>query len=513
MDYVKQPGPAGDTAGVRRAKPGLPAVRALATVMAGVLVAGCAAGPDFKPPDAPDVPGYTATPVPAETTSAPTMLGDPQRFGGGVDVNAEWWTALGSPRLDALVDEAFRANPTLAEARAALRQAREIHSARAGSTLYPQVDAGLGAERQRMNPGAFGQDGDAREFSLYNAGVEVHYRLDLSGGNRRALEGLAARADFRRYELAGAGLALAGNVVTSAINQGRLSGQMESTAAMLSAREEQLQIARERVRLGTAAPDEVLASQREVEETRAELIRLRLESRQNEHLLAVLAGREPGAGPMPDFALGEFTLPADLPLVLPSELVRRRPDIRAAEALLQAANAEYGVAVARLYPQVDISAGLGSQALSTGALFGSGTGVWSLVSQLTQPLFNQGLPPERRASLAAFDAAAANYQRVVLESLRNVADVLRAIEHDADALVAHAAADAAARGSVRSVQRQYELGTASYVQLLIAQESAEQARLRLIAAQARRLADTAALFQAMGGGATPDIEPFVDTAD
>jgi NodT family efflux transporter outer membrane factor (OMF) lipoprotein len=470
--------------------------------MGSALVAACAAGPDFRQPAAPDVPAYTATPVVEETASASAMLGEAQRFRTGVDVSAEWWRALGSPRLDALVDEAFEASPTLAGARATLRQAQEIHSARRGSTLYPRADADLSAERQRMNPGAFGQPGDAREFSLYNAGVGVHYELDLAGGNRRALEALAARAEFQRYQLEGASLTLAGNVVTSAINQARLAGQITSAEAIVSAREKQLQIARERVRLGQAAPDEVLALQSGVEESRAELIQLRLERQRNEHLLAVLAGRAPGAGAWAGFALDEFTLPTDLPLVLPSELVRRRPDIRAAEALLKAANADYGVAVAGMYPQLDLSAGLGSQALSTGALFGSGTAVWSLVSRLTQSLFDPGLPAEKRASLAAFDAAAANYQNVVLESLRNVADVLRAVENGADALAAYAAADAAAQSAVQFVHRRYQFGTASYLEVLNAEETAQQSRSRLIAAQAQRLAETAALFQAMGGGLT-----------
>ncbi|MDO9113894.1 MAG: TolC family protein, partial [Polaromonas sp.] len=182
------------------------------------------------------------------------------------------------------------------------------------------------------------------------------------------------------------------------------------------------------------------------------------------------------------------------------ELVRRRPDIQAAEALLHAANAEYGVAVAKLYPQLNISASLGSQALSTGALFGGGSAVWSLIGQLTQPLFNPGLPAEKRASLAAFDAAAANYQSVVLEALRNVADVLRALDNDAQTLAALATADIAAQGSLESMQRQYALGAASYVQLLTAQQQAQQNRINLIAAQSQRLVDSAALYQALGGG-------------
>ena len=474
--------------------------RKLAILALAVGLAGCAAGPDFKRPAAPEVVDYTATPVPAQTESAPTRLGEAQRLVSDMPIDGQWWRNLKSPRLDALIEAALTASPTLASARATLRQAQEVHAAQAGSTLYPQVDAGLGAQRQRANPSALGQVGDAREFSLYNASVDLRYNLDLAGGNRRALEALAARSDYRRYELDAARLTMAGNIATTAITRARLAEQIAATAAILRAQEEQLHIARERVRLGQAAPDEALALQTLVEQTRAELPTLRKQMWQTEHLLAVLAGRAPGAGGIPDLTLADFTLPTELPLVVPSELVCRRPDIQASEALLHAANAEYGVAVAKLYPQINLSANLGSQALTTGALFGSSSAVWNVVGQLTQPLFNPGLPAEKRAALAAFDAAAANYQGVVLEALRNVADALRAVENDAQALAALAAADEAAQGSLRSVERQYQLGAASYVQLLIAQQQAQQTRLGLAAAQAQRLADSVALYQALGGG-------------
>lgn len=465
-----------------------------------VLLAGCAAGPDFKRPAAPAVADYTAMPLEGQTESAAVRLGEPQRLVTGMAVDAQWWRSLKSPKLDALIEQAFQASPTLASAQATLQQAQETHAAQAGSTLYPQVDAGLGAQRQRMSPSAQGLPGDARTFSLYNASVGVHYNLDLAGGNRRALEALAARADFRRFELEAARLTLAGNIATAAITRARLADQFEATAAILKAQEEQVQIARERVRLGHAAPDEVLALQTQTEQTRAQLPTLRKQMQQTGHLIAVLAGRAPGAGGIPEFTLADFSLPAELPLVVPSDLVRRRPDIQAAEALLHAANADYGVAVARLYPQVNLSASLGSQALTTGALFGPGSAVWSLVGQLTQPLFNPGLPAEKRAALAAFDAAAANYQGIVLEALRNVADALRAVENDAQTLAALAAADEAAQSSLRFVDRQYQLGAASYVQLLIAQQQAQQTRVGVAAAQAQRLADSVALYQAMGTG-------------
>ena len=471
----------------------------LASSLLASVLAGCAAGPDFERPAAPDVSSYTAAPLSGQTASSPGLMGDAQNFSMGQRVGAQWWHSLGSSKLNALVEQAWQASPSLAKARATLRQAQEVYSAKSGAILYPQVDGSLGALRQRTNPSAQGQSGEAREFSLYDASIDVHYQLDLAGGNRRTLEALAARAEYQRYELEGAQLTLAANIVTTAITQARLAGQFQSTEAILRAMDEQLRITQERVRLGQAAPYEVMALQTEVEQTRAEIPALRKQLQQNVHLLAVLVGQAPGVGGLPTFALDEFTIPTDLPVVLPSELLRRRPDIQAAEALLHAANAEYGAAVAKLYPQINISASLGSQALTTGALFGGGSAVWMLAGQFAQPLFNPGLPAEKRAALAAFDAAAANYQSVVLDSLRNVADVLRAVENDALSLAALTAADTAAQGSLESVQNQYKLGASSYVQLLIAQKQAQQTTINLIGAQAQRLVDSTALYQAMGG--------------
>lgn len=465
-----------------------------------VGLAGCAAGPDFQRPTAPGVARYTATPVADGAAAAPTQFGETQRLVEGLPIETRWWQSLGSSALDGLINEAFHASPTLASISANLRRAQELLAAQAGSTQYPQVDVALGSQRQQMSPSSQGLSGDARQFSLYNASVGVHYNLDLAGGNRRALEALAARADYRRFELTAARLALAGNMATAAVTRARFAAQLEATTAIVRGQDELLRLAHGRVRIGQASPDEALSIQAQVEQTRAELPALRKQLQQTEHLLAVLAGRAPGMGAIPAFVLADFTLPAEMPLVVPSELVRRRPDILASEALLHAANADYGVAVAKLYPQMNLSANLGAQALTTGALFGGGSAAWGLVAQLTQPLFNPGLPAAKRAALAAFDGAAANYQSVVLESLRNVGDTLRAVENDAQTLTALAAAHMAAHSSLQSVERQYRLGAASYLQLLIAQQQEQSIRVKMVAAQAQRLVDSVALYQAMGGG-------------
>jgi NodT family efflux transporter outer membrane factor (OMF) lipoprotein len=466
--------------------------------LAVAALAGCAAGPDFKRPEPPQQAGYTAAP-PAQTASAPVELGGAQRFVAG-EAAAAWWQALGSAKLNRLIEQALQASPTLEAAQATLRQASENYEARAGSTLYPQANVGLGAQRQQANNAPSGQPGGERLFELYSASVNVSYNLDLSGGNRRALEALAAQADYQRYQFEGARLTLAGNIATAAITQAQLMAQIRASEAILAFQVEQLDLTRRRLALGAAAESEVLAQQTKVEQTRAAIPALRNRLDQTTHLLAVLAGQPPGAAGLPQFELTDFTLPSALPLRVPSELTRRRPDIRAAEALLHSANAQHGAAVAKLYPQLTLSANLGSQALTAASLFGSGSAVWGLAGQLAQPLFNGGLRAEARAAEAGYEAAAANYQQTVLQALRNVADVLRAIDNDAQTLSANAAAEAAARDSLRLVQRQYELGAASYLQLLVAQQQAQQIGIDLIAGQAQRLADSVALYQAMGGG-------------
>ena len=274
--------------------------RAVTSWLAAAVLTGCAAGPDFLAPASPHVTGYTSVPLPAQTASAATLHGEPQRVGVGRDIGASWWQALGSPRLDTLIEQALKSSPTLASAEATLRQAREWHAAQAGSTLYPRVDANAGAQRQRTNPSAQGQAGAGHEFSLFSASIGVRYRLDLSGGNQRALEALAARSEHRRYQLEGARLSLAGAIAQTAIARARLSGQVAAMQVLVQMQEEQLDLTRQRVRLGQAAGDEVLALQAQLEQMRAGMPALRKQLEHSEHLLAVLAGQAPGAATVPE---------------------------------------------------------------------------------------------------------------------------------------------------------------------------------------------------------------------
>ena len=484
---------------------GLPLINKLAWLSA-LILSGCAAGPDFKSPAAPDVTTYTATPLPAQTASSVGAFGATQRFVAGTAMPSAWWQQFNSPKLDVLIQQALAANPTLEASAAVLRQAEQNYEAQAGSSLYPQANAKLGAQRQAINAAPQGKTGGNNIFNLYNTTLAVSYNFDLSGANRRALEALAAQTDYQRFQLDGARLTLAANIAITAITQAQLAAQIETSNAIIAAETEQLRITGERMRIGAASELEVSALQTQLEQTRATLPPLRNRWQQTGHLLAILAGQPPGSAGMPQFTLTDFTLPTNLPVSVPSTLVRQRPDIQAAEALLHAANAKHGEAIAQQYPQISLTANLGSQAITTAALFGSSSAVWGLAGQLTQPLFNLGLRAEARAAEAGFDAAAANYRQTVLQALRSVADSLRALDNDAQTLAAQAAAASSSQTSLQLVQQQYKLGVASYVQLLTAQTQEQQAQTGLVTAQAQRLTDTVALYQAMGVGADSTSE-------
>lgn len=461
------------------------------------ILGGCSSVAPYLPPSLPSATAFTADTAPTQTLSVTDLNHQVQRFVEG-QTDAQWRRSLRSPVLDAFVSGALHDSPTLAAAQSVLVQAREAVLAQTGSTQLPQVELGVGTQRQQISPSSQGVSGDTREFGLYSASVGVRYRFDFGGGTDSSLRALAARADIRQHELNAARHTLAATIATTAIARARLAGQIESQSAILKTQNELIRMAGVRERLGQAAPEEVSALTVQAELTRASLPLLRKQLQQAEHLLAVLAGRQPIQG-VPAFTLADFSLPTQLPVSVPSEWARQRPDIQAAEAALRAAHGELGAAYARQYPQLNLSANLGSQALSTSALFGGAAAVWSVTGQLSQPLFNAGLPAERRAAQAALDAAAANYQRVVLEALRSVADALRAVEHDAEALAALSRSVQAAEAQHRVLARQFHAGAASAVQLLVADQMLLQAKSGLVAAQAQRLVDSVVLSAALAG--------------
>jgi NodT family efflux transporter outer membrane factor (OMF) lipoprotein len=474
--------------------------RLLTAVLATLpLVACTAVGPDFNAPVAPAVATYNQHAL-KTTMAADLPLGEAQQFQLAPSVSVDWWHAFHSDQLNTLVAQALASSPSLAAAEATLRQSQQVYAAQSGATRYPLVSAKLGAQKQKSNNSGIGLAGGERIYEIYNAGVNVTYNFDLFGGNRRALEGYAAQADYQRYQWQGAQLTLAANVVTTAMSQAQYDAQIKATMAIIAAQQQQLDIAQKRYQLGAIAQGDVLSLQTLLAQTQATLPALQNRLAQTRTLLATLIDKTPAEVTLPQFTLSDFQLPTALPLVVPSELVRQRPDIQASESLFHVASAQYGVAVASAYPQINLSANLGSQALAASSLFGAGSIVWGLASQLVQPLFNGGLQAGIKGAEASFDAAAANYRVTVLQAFRNVADVLQVLESDAQILQAQAQAYQSAQAALNLVQQQYKIGSATYLQLLTAQQQAQQTQIALVAAQTQRLTDTVAFYQAMGGG-------------
>lgn len=467
-----------------------------------LLVAGCAAGPDFKRPEAPKVTAYSPKPLPERVSPADASGAPPQRFVPGMDIPAQWWTLFHSPQLSRLVERALKANPDLQAAQATLRQAQENAYAAEGA-LYPAVNANGSAARQRLNGAQFGQPGGTGSvFTLYNASVSVSYAIDISGAVRRTLEGLQAQAEFERYRAEGAYLTLASNVVTTAVQEASLRAQLAATREIMDVESVQLDMLQRQYDVGAIALSAVLAQKTALAQTRATLPQLEKQLALLRNQLTALAGAFPSEEDEAEtFDLATLELPPDLPVSLPSRLVEQRPDIRASESLLHSASAQVGVATANMLPQVTLSGGAGSVATTGGKLFSSGSGIWSLGLNLTQPIFHGGtLLHERRAAIAAYDSAAAQYRSTVLSAFQDVANVLDALQFDGEILQAQMLAAQSATDSLDIARKQYQAGAASYLVLLNAEQAYQQTRIALAQARASRYADTAALFQALGGG-------------
>jgi NodT family efflux transporter outer membrane factor (OMF) lipoprotein len=421
------------------------------------------------------------------------------------EVPRDWWTRFGSEELDALVTEALRANPSVKAAQAALRQALEIVAAQRGA-FFPNVQASFDPSRQRNAVGVLAptlSSGTAL-FNLYTTQVSVTYVPDVFGANRRQVESLAALAEASRFQLDATYLTLTANVVTTAIQESGLRAEIAATERVVALEREALSVLRRELELGAIAEGDVFAQEAVLAQLEATLPPLHRQLQSSRDLLAVLTGHLPADFKPVRFELDQLSLPTDLPLGVPSQLVERRPDVRAAEAQLHAATAQVGVAIASLLPQVTITGNIGSSATAMGDLFKPGTGFWSLGASLTQTLFEGGtLIHRKRAADAALDQAGALYRSAVLTAFQNVADALHALDTDADALGAAARAESAAQKSLDVVQHQLELGSVSYLALINAEQTYQQASISLTQARANRYADTAALFQALGGSVTP----------
>jgi NodT family efflux transporter outer membrane factor (OMF) lipoprotein len=473
-----------------------------------IAIAGCTSEP-VRPPAIPTAEQYTSSAVADQSSLAVAIQGGgAQSFVSGQDIPAEWWHLFQSPALDGLVRQALDNSPTLAQANAKLRQVQSDKDSRAGAQ-WPKVDAKVSANRIDLDSNALGQALPlSPPLDLYLASVGVSYNLDIFGATRHELRGLQAQVDYQRYELEAARLSLAGNVVTAAIREASLREQIATVEEIIALQTNRLTIVEKLEQLGTAAHGDVVAQRLDLAQTRVQLPELQRQLEQVRHRLAVYIGQAPGTAQLPEFHLAELQLPAQLPLSLPSELARQRPDIRAAEAMLHQAGEQVGVATAHLYPQITLSATVGSIATHSGDLL-SGDNLFSLLgASLTQPIFHgRELQAKRRSAVATYEQAGAAYKEVVLNGLQNVADVLRALEADAQKVHDRAEAAEQARSYQEIVVARYKAGGVSYYTLLDAERRLHAAQLDRTQAVADRYANSAALLQALGGGWWKEEQP------
>jgi NodT family efflux transporter outer membrane factor (OMF) lipoprotein len=471
--------------------------------LAAGLLAGCAVGPNFKTPAPPHTAGYVpAGQLPPTTTSAPLPGGAAQRFIDGLDIPGQWWTLFQSAQLNALIERALANSPTLEAAQAALRQANENLAAQRGS-YYPSVSGSVESQRQKASGASFGIPGFPASYfyNLDTASVNVSYTLDAFGGTRRQVEALKAQAEYEQFALEASYLTLTANIVTAAVNEASLRAQIGATEDIARSQQTQLDIVKRRVTAGGASRADVLQQQATLQSTLASLPPLRSQLAQQRNQLATYVGDLPADYMGGEFKLESLTMPLDLPVSLPSKLVEQRPDVREYSALLHEATAQVGVATANMLPQITLTGSFGQDASSFSNIFSPAANVWSLIGSLTQPLFKGGqLTHQRRAAVAAAQEAAANYKVTVITAFQNVSDTLYALQGDADALAAQTTAERSAADSLTTVQAQYKSGAASYVQVLSAEQTYQTAAVALVKARAQRYADTAALFQALGGG-------------
>ena len=462
-----------------------------------LLLTGCAVGPDYVRPQPPGVDQYTQGLEPTQTMDA---AGQTQYFDYGNTIAADWWQVFKSPQLEEIIKEAVAQNRTLAAAEARLRQSQELLQAGYG-VFYPQANFSLAAIRQKFSPTQLGSNLPGNTFNLYTPQVSVSYTLDVFGGQRRNVEDLAAQVDYQGYTAQATYITLLGNVINACIAQAAYQAQIEATQEIIKIIKEQVRLTETQSTAGTVPYASVVSLQTQLAGAEATLPPLKQNLSKTNHLLAALVGRTPGQWGPPRLTLKEITLPRKLPVTLPSELVRRRPDILAAEAQLHSASAQIGVATAAMCPNITLSAGLGQNLTDITNLLGEAGQFWNFGAALAQPIFQGGtLRYKRRAALEAYQASLADYQQVVITAFQQVADSLRAVENDAQTLKAQTDALNAATQALNLVKANHQAGMVNYLQILNADNQYQQAKLGYIQAQALRLQDTAALFVALGGG-------------
>lgn len=470
--------------------------------IAGVLLStGCVVGPNFKKPAAPAGAGYTPGPIATTTGTPNTPAGEAQHFADGADIPGEWWSVFHSKELDGLIERSLKSNPDIKAAQASLVVARENMLAQKGF-YYPSLTGSFSATRSKTsNAISPTPNNGALNFSLLTPQLSISYVPDVFGLNRRTVESLKAQEQQARFALAATHITLSSNVAAGAVQEASLRAQIQATRELISINTDMLKILREQFAKGYASRLDVAAQESQLAQIAATLPPLVKQLEQQRDLLRVLSGSLPNHELPETFELASLQLPQELPLSLPSQLVEQRPDVRQAEENLHSASALIGVAIANRIPLFNLTADTGSTALRIGDIFSSGTGFWDLGASVTQPIFDGGtLLHKERAAKAAYDQANEQYRSTVLTAFQNVADTLHALQQDAEALKAAAAAKDAATVTLNLTKKQLDSGYVNYLALLSAEQGYQQAQMNLVQAQTNRYADAAALFQALGGG-------------
>jgi NodT family efflux transporter outer membrane factor (OMF) lipoprotein len=457
-----------------------------------VLLASCTLGPDFTRPETRPAKGYTQ--------EGDTLTHSPQHIVAGTP-GKDWWTAFHAPALDNVIALAAANNQTLAAARATLEKAQESVAAQEGD-LYPHVELDAAAGRQKYGVSLFGPSNfNIPPFSYYTVGPSLSYTLDLFGGTRRAVEEQKALALHQKYEYDAAALTVSGNVISQALTIAATRAQIDALNAILADDEKNLNLIRTSFRAGSGTQVDVLSAQSQLSSDRTLLPPLEQQLSVARHALCILVGKSPAQWAPPQFDLKDFTLPSGLPLALPSELLRARPDILAAEAQLHATSAAIGVATANQYPHITLSANTMQEALDTRNLFEGTANAFALAANLSQPIFDSGtLRAKTREARDAYNAQLATYRQTVLEAFAQVADLLQALQHDADLIASQQQALDVAQKALHLTRQSYSAGNIGVVQVLDAQRLSQQAQLGVVRAEAQRYIDTTHLFLALGGG-------------
>ena len=477
-----------------------PSPKFLTLVFVAAALAACTVGPDFQRPDPPKTDQYVAPKTTDDSNPA-----DRQELLLGTNPATQWWHFFQSDALDQIVDRALANNRRLTAAQWTLEQQQELVSARAGRR-WPQVDGTAGIGRQKYGAQFLGPLPKPPPFTYFSVGATVSYSLDYTGKLTRSIEQQGTLADYQQRQVEAAQLTVTGNAVNQALEVASLRAQIATVEALLDRDRENLQLVQVAFDAGSVSRLDVVSAQSQLASDTTALSPLRQQLAQARHALAVNLGTVPSDPSLPELDLGQLTLPAQLPVSLPSELARRRPDILAAEAQLHAATAAVGVATANLYPRIDLTGTIGQQSITTDALFDQESSVWSITSGLVGPLFDGGtLRAEKRAAVDAMRSTAANYEQTVLEAFSQVADSLEALDNGAEQLRAQASAEATARETVTMTRQSYNEGNVGVLQVLDAERRYQQARLGYVRAQAQRYMDTAQLMLALGGAGPADL--------